>query len=203
MDIIPAQKGEDGEDWGTITQHLATWCLSQGFVVTMYSSDFQILDTSWKGLAASELVEKLNAIKGHRDVPVLGKDFSEMYIASYVDFIQKGGELRVEPFITTPLLDELLAEGPLFVSVCMNVFYGLGRRVSNAGLRVDKVDDVAGDLSNHSIVVHGKNDEGDYMIADPWKTEGFYTVSPEKLVLGIQAAQLECDNLLFQITPKA
>lgn len=203
MDIVPVNKGDNGEDWGTITQHLATWCLSQGFDVVMYSSDFQILDLSWQGLSSDELVGKLNAIKGHRDIPVLGKDFSEMYIQSYIDFIQAGGKLHIEPFITTALLDRLLANGPILTSVCMNIFLGLGRRVSNAGLRVDKIDDVNGDLSNHSIVVHGKDDEGKYLVADPWKEQGMYAFDPEKLVLSIQAAQLECDNLLFQITPKS
>lgn len=203
MDIVPVNKGDDGTDWGTINQHLATWCLSQGFDVVMYSSDFQVLDLSWNGLKASEIVEKLNAVKGHRDIPVLGKDFSEMYIQSYIDFIQAGGELHIEPFIATALLDKLLANGPILTSVCMNIFLGLGRRVSNAGLRVDKIDDIDGKLSNHSIVIHGKDDEGNYLIADPWKEQGMYPVDPEKLVLSIQAAQLECDNLLFQITPKS
>ncbi len=203
MDIVPVGKNEKGEDWGTINQHLATWCLSQGFDVVMYSSDFQVLDLSWSGLKASEIVEKLNAIKGHRDIPVLGKNFSEMYIQSYIDFIQVGGELHIEQCIATPLLDRLIERGPILTCICMSAYYGSGRQADDAGLRQDVTDDIDGKLYNHSIVIHGKDDEGNYLVADPWKTEGFYTVSPEKLVLSIQAAQLECDNLLFQMTPKS
>lgn len=203
MRIVPVNKDENGDDWGTINQHLATWCLSQGYSVSMYSSDFQILDTSWMNLDLEEVVEKLQSVKGHRNIPVLGKNFSELYIQSYIDFIQAGGELHIEQFITTPLLDSLLKNGPILTCICMNPYYGNGRQGDGAALRENVVDAVDGRLYNHSVVIHGKDDTGDYLIADPWATPGMYTVDPEKLILAIQASQIECDNLLFQITPKA
>lgn len=200
---VPVIRSEHGEDWGTINQNLATWCLSLGYSVVMYSSDFQILDTSWKGMEKAGLLERLRAVKNHRNVVTLGKKFSEIYVQSYIDFINAGGELRVEQFITTPLLDSLLENGPVLACVCMNTYYGHGRQADGAALRTNVSDDTRGKLYNHSVVVHGKDDEGSYLIADPWATPGMYAVEPEKLVLAVQAAQIECDNLLFQVIPKA
>lgn len=47
---IPVNKNDKGEDWGTINQQLATWCISEGYEVEMHTADFQIIDLSWADL---------------------------------------------------------------------------------------------------------------------------------------------------------
>lgn len=204
MKIIPVRKNAKGEDWGTLNQHLAIWCLSQGFDVVMHSADFQILDTSWAGLSSDELLQRLISIKGHRDVPSLGKEFSELYTESYIDFLKAGGELHVHQYLSEKLIDSFLAEGPMIICVCVNVLYGEGRTKDLAvpALRKSQTDDINGGLYGHALVVHGKNDAGEYMIADPWKEPGFYTVHADKLIGAMYAAQIDTDTSMFGLRPR-
>lgn len=195
---MPVNKNDKGEDWGTLNQELATWCIGQGYSVHMYTADFQIIDLSWIGLLKDELLSRMEAAKTYRDIPALGKETSQRYMQSYINFVKAGGDLHIVPYMTTKLLDELLAHGPLIASVCFNVLHTRGRTKST-GLRETDLDDVDGYLANHSIVVRGKDDDGNYLIADPWQKPGFHTVEPERLLAAMDASQMECDNLLFQL----
>lgn len=197
---IPVNKNEKGEDWGTINQQLATWCLSQDYEVELHTADFQILDLSWAKLSNERLVERMEAAKDKREVPGLGKAWSKIYMQSYIDFVSAGGKLHIHPFMTTNLLDKLIPASPLLLCVCYNVLYDSGRS-KDVGLRKSEPDDLNGKLTNHSIVIYGKDNQGNYLIADPWKEPGLQTIEPERLLAAMTAAQMECDNLFFQLKP--
>ncbi|QQR51656.1 hypothetical protein IPF89_02425 [Candidatus Saccharibacteria bacterium] len=195
---IPVNKNDKGEDWGTINQQLATWCLSQGFEVEMHTADFEIIDLSWAKLTKEKLLERMELAKNLRDVPALGKEWSKIYTQSYIDFLEAGGQLHIRPYMTTELLDSLLPDSPLLLCVCYNVLYGSGRS-KDVGLRKSETDDLNGKLTNHSIVIYGKDKDGNYLIADPYKEPGLHTIEPERMLAAMTAAQMECDNLLFQL----
>jgi hypothetical protein len=188
---VPVNKNAQGEDWGTLNQELATWCIGQGYTVHLCTADFQIIDLAWIGLAQDELLARMEVAKTHRDVPALGQTVSQRYMQSYIDFVKAGGKLQVVPYMTSKLLDELLAAGPYIVSVCFNVLHTQGR--------TKNIDDIDGHLANHSVVVRGKDEAGNYLIADPWQKPGFHTVSSEHLLAAMDASQIECDNLLYQL----
>lgn len=84
----------------------------------------------------------------------------------------------------------------MIVCVCVNVFYGEGRTkdLDVPALRISQTDDIDGGLYGHAVVVHGKNDNAEYMIADPWKEPGFYTVNVDKLIGAMYAAQIDTDT---------
>ena len=195
---IPVNKNGKGEDWGTLNQELAKWCVEQGYAVKLYTADFQIMDLSWIDLSKDKLLERMEAAKDHRDVPSLGKEYSRRYMQSYIDFVNAGGELHIVPYMSTKLLDELLANGPIIASVAFSVLHTQGR-IQYIGLRVTEADGIDGYLANHSIVIHGKDEAGNYMVADPWEEPGFHVVEPERLLAAMDASQIECDNLLFQL----
>lgn len=199
---IPVNKNDEGEDWGTINQQLATWCLSQGFEVEMHTADFEIIDLSWAKLPKEKLLERMELAKDQRDVPALGKEWSKIYTQSYIDFLEAGGQLHIRPYMTTELLDGLLPNSPLLLCVCYNVLYGSGRS-KDIGLRKSETDDLNGKLTNHSIVIYGKDNDGNYLIADPYKEPGLHTIEPERMLAAMAAAQMECDNLLFQLKKKS
>lgn len=200
MSEIPVTKDEKGNDWGTITQQLASWCISLGFKVKMYSFDIQILDLSWKDLDETELLNKLHSILGVRDVPALGKEWSKEYVQSYIEFIKAGGSLTIKDYPTIELLEKLLAKAPIFASVNFNVMYGYGRR-KNVGLRESIEDFKEGKLTNHSIVISGYK-AGEFQVYDPWEKPGIHKINSERIIAAITAAQIEADNLLFQIENK-
>jgi hypothetical protein len=199
MQAVPVNKNDQGEDWGSINQQLATWCLGQGFNVELHTADFQIIDLSWAQLAKAELIERMNQAKDHRDVPALGQTWSRIYMQSYLDFLEAGGNLHISPYMTTKLLDQLLERGPILALVCYAVLYNVGR-TTDIALRTSQPDDIDGKLVNHSLVIHGRDEQGNYLLADPWKEPGRQVVAPEQLLCAMTAAQMECDNLLFQIS---
>lgn len=198
MADIPVSLNDKGEPWGTINQQLATWCIGQGHKAKMYTFDCQVIDQSWRMLDKVKLIERLDAAKAGRNVPALGEEWSKTYLQSYIDYLNAGGELHIEPYVTTRLLYELLADGPLLACVCFNTMYGSGHS-KDVGLRQSEIDDVNGKNTNHSIVIYGVTESGDFEIADPWQEPGTHIIEAERMLAAITAAQIECDNLFFQL----
>jgi hypothetical protein len=199
--MVPQCVNDKGEKIGTIGQQLATWCLSNGFAVTMYTFDVQVIDQSWAKLDNDTLLQRLKLRKGGWVVPGMGEEWTRQYTQSYIDFVESGGKLIIQPAVTSKLLYELLESGPLLPCVSFSTLYGIGRSV-NDGEDESKLDDVNGRAVNHSIVVYGNDESGNFLIADPWQEPGLHTIDPERLIAAISTAQIECDNLLFQIHPE-
>lgn len=201
MRDVPVGNNEKGEPWGTINQQLATWCIKQGLVVEMHTADFEIIDLSWANLSKDELLLSLKAVLESRNIPGLGKVHSRLYVQSYIDFLEAGGKLHIHPYMTTKLINNLLVKGPLHIVINHNVFFNSGRYKFD-GLRRLKLDDKDGKTGNHSVVIYGLDQAGNYLIADPWEKPGFHVVEPEKLLCSMTASQIECDNLFFQVSIK-
>jgi hypothetical protein len=198
---VPVNKNDKGEDWGTINQDLATWALKQGYSVEMHTADIQITDLGWANMSGEQMVERMKLAKDNREVPSLGKAVSALYMRSYISFVETGGVLHVQPFITSELIDQLLPVAPVLAAVSFGVLHKVGR-VTNTGLRQYKPDDLTGGTGTHSVVIYGKDDSGKYLIADPWQEPGLHVIESAHLVAAIGAAQIECDNLLFQLIKK-
>lgn len=198
---VPQCVNDKGEKIGTINQQLATWCLRNSFDVKLYTFDCQVIDQSWSDLSSRELIERMKLRKNGWVVPGLGKDWTQQYTQAYIDFISAGGELHIQPAVTMRLLRELLETGPFLPCVSYSTLYGAARSRNNSDTETAD-DDIDGRAMNHSIVVYGNDEAGNFQIADPWKKPGLHTIEPERLLAAISTAQIECDNLLFQIAPK-
>lgn len=196
---VPQVKNEDGENFGTINQQLATWCISLGFKVSFYTYDVQVIDQSWATLSPEDLLTRLQARKSGLVVPSLGDLWNKAYIQAYIDFLKAGGELHIQPAVTSKLLYELLKRGPILPCLSFSTLYGTGR-VSSKGEIESVPDDINGKAWNHSVVIYGNDEEGHFLIADPWQKPGRHVIEPERMLAAISTAQLECDNLLFQLS---
>lgn len=192
------QKNENGDDFGSSMQQLAVYCIEKGYKVEMYSFDALILDFTWADLSNEDLLEKLEKIKDVRDVASLGKQFTKQYIEEYIDFVSKGGSLIIKPFPTKELLVELLQQGPLCVAVNYTTMQGTGH-AKNTGLRADVQDDLENDITTHVVLVYGQDEDGNFMISDPWGDPQQNVLSSDQLIASIMAAQWLCDNILFRI----
>ena len=195
---VPQVYSKDNEPFGTINQQMATWCISLGFKVKLYTFDCQIIDQGWAMLSKQELLARLEQRKNGWVVPSLGSDWTEAYMQSYIDFLKAGGELHIQPSVTTKLLYSLLQAGPILPCLCFNTLYGSGRTV-HFGEQESVNDDINGRTWNHSVVIYGNDSEGNFLIADPFKKPGLHVVEPERMIAAISTAQIECDNLLFQL----
>ena len=196
VNIIPQPKDSEGTSHGSVTSQLADWCQLEGFKTHMFTSDMYITDLSWKDKSSKQINERLEQVKYKRKVPIMDSHWVEAYENAYLSMLNNGVELTIVQFITTELLYKLLEEGPVFANICSSASTGRGRTISTE-LRTDKIDDLNGRISTHSVVIYGNNEDGDFLVADPW--DGLMTVEPEHMVLSIEAAQIECDNQIFVI----
>lgn len=197
-DILPAPSRTDDTYEAPETATLAfaaAYCQRRGYHTTLYSSDFQVLDMSWASLRPGALRQRLQAVRSDRTVACLGDGFSEQYIDDYLACLDAGGELVINPWLTSTLLRELVSKGPVCISVSTSTFYGEGR-ILLKGLRKTKPDDFRGQNRTHSIVVTGCNEKGMYIICDPWKAKSD-PVQPEHLIAAYHAAVFHCDAMLF------
>jgi len=197
-DKVPQVYNDKNEPQGTINQQMATWCLSLGFEASLYTFDCQVIDQSWAGLDNDELVKRLKARMDGWVVPQMGEAWTKAYAQSYVDFVEAEGKLTIQPAVTSALLYDLLQEGPILPCLCYNTLYGVGR-TKNFDEHKSANDDVNGRTWNHSVVIYGNDEDGKFLIADPYKKPGLQVIEPERLIAAISTAQIECDNLLFQI----
>jgi hypothetical protein len=188
---------ENGEPGGSITTELIRWCLGEGFASDLYSFDLEMLDLSWQKLSQQEMLKKIEFYATTRDVLGLGQDYAKRYLYGYANMIKAGGKLSTLPHVTTKLLNNLLKDAPLYVNVCSDVMDNKGRTKST-GPRLDEEDDVNGRIHTHSIIVYGMNDTGNYLVADPWS--GLRELDAETLLCSISMAQVECDNMIFQLS---
>ncbi len=196
---VPQPNDEKGEPTGSVTSQLAAWCLSQGRKIKFYTFDCEIIDLSWSKLSKSELINRLETVKDVRDVPGLGKHWSRIYVEAYIDFLKTGGELIIQPNVTSQLLYTLLEKGPVYVNVCANTINNEGRAVyPDHQKRELALNDVDGKVSTHSVVIYGNNESGELLVADPWR--GRRTIDIETMLCGISTAQIECDNQCFVLS---
>lgn len=187
---------EEGVPVGSITTELVTWCLKQGLKSALYSFDCEMLDLSWQHASQQEILRKIESCISSRDVLGLGSKYANRYLLGYANMMKAGGKLTIAPHVTTKLINGLLRKAPVYANVCSDTLDNLGR-TKVVGLRKFEEDDVNGSTHTHSIVIYGIN-RGSYLIADPWR--GLREINPETLLCSITMAQIECDNMIFQLS---
>jgi hypothetical protein len=47
--------------------------------------------------------------------------------------------------------------------------------------------------------MYGNDENGNFLIADPWEKPGRHVIEADVMVAAIGTAQLECDNQVFQL----
>lgn len=198
-EAAPVTQNDSGEDQGSVNQDLATWCITQNFHVSMYTFDFQIINFDWMDIPQNKLLEKMKEARGHRNVNSLGKKWSEHYITSYISFIEAGGNLTISPYPSSQLLYKILEKAPFHVGVASRLLHTLPH-TKTIGLRKNEHSNTtSGQAGTHSVVVYGNDEQGNFLVADPWEKPGRHVIEPERLICAITAAELECDNLLFYL----
>ncbi len=198
MTIVSNYDGHKGSEWGSLAIDAATACARLGYKVTFYSFDNRITDFSWSVMSAKQMLEKLQALENKLVIPSLGAELTNMYVQGYQKFLKTGGDLKVLAHPTTALLNELIEKAPFTPTVCFNTLHGRGK-TRTTGLRETAPDDVNGVAATHAIVVYGRDEQGNFLFADPWETDGLLKVSAEQLAAAIMAAGRDCESVLFQV----
>lgn len=182
-------------DPGFTSQELGRYCLSLGYQVELWSFDGLLLDYAWNDLHGAELATELAKLCHYHAGRTPVDDTKLRYALGYLAFVEAGGALHVAPFVTSELLLRLLEKGPVNAGVLFGVFASEGKRDADQAL-----DALAGSAGTHSVLILGYEEATGFLVADPGPGRGVVTVGKENLLAAITAAQVELDNVIFQVT---
>jgi len=179
---------------------MCSWALRYGCEVELHCSDSELLDLSWRALDTATLLQRMRLAREERTLKALDQPTIQRYFDSYIEFIELGGKLSITPYVSTELIDELLARGPVIVTFAYSVLYGIGRTRS-VGLRESVADDLKGTTTTHAAVIYGRRESGEYLIADPYIPARFSVAPRDAVIAAIAAASYTCESCIALIVP--
>ncbi|MGI9038492.1 MAG: hypothetical protein ACR2GQ_06485 [Gemmatimonadota bacterium] len=184
-------------DGGTLGVHLANHALKRGYRVTVYTWNLQAFDPTWFGSGAplrERLAARVAAGSDRRYESVSG---------AYLEFLDAGGELRMED-LTAGLLRSLLRRRvPILAGLSATFLYrSMRERPSD-----QEDDDIRGAPVGHFVVLSGYDAESrTVFVNDPQHEHPFdgthsYTVDIDRLIGAVYLGVLTYDGNLVAIEP--
>jgi hypothetical protein len=182
---------------GTLNQDLAIYMLKLGLSVEIVSYDTWITDLSWQGKDGAHMKIRLQAELGTLDVAMMDRSVTDAYIQGYIDFLEAGGHLSIQPYPATSYIKSALRDGPIMTSVLYGTLHGNGKSVTRKHQRPMDFSDTNGESLVHDIVISQFINDC-FEIYDPLGMNGgVCLIEPDNLVAAISAAQQQCDNMLI------
>jgi hypothetical protein len=189
---------------GTLAELLGVHAIKRGYQVTIYTYHLQMFDPTWfadDGLAhsvddmCSRLEQQLRAKPGDRRLRTSTKAFQE--------FLQLGGQLKMEDLSPALLRRYLKAGVPIITGLSSTYLYRMSREMSTSEVE----DDIHGVPQGHFVMVVGYDSEAkDALIADPLDPNppfhtAKYRLGMERLVNAVLLGILTYDANLLVIEP--
>jgi len=186
------------EDGGTLGVFLASHALRRGYEAKIFTYNLQVFDPSWFSGDRSRLEDGLRRQLEHKRDPKLREA-----TAAYLDFLARGGEIRLED-LNPALLRRYLKQGvPILTGLSATYLYRARREYQ------DEPDDARGSPVGHFVVLCGYSPETRQVrVADPYPTEGapdgghYYEVAIDRLVGAILLGIVTYDANLVVIRPQ-
>jgi hypothetical protein len=192
IDEVPAlQTG------GTIGVLLGCHALARGYDVRIHTYNLQAFDPTW---FAQEGVDLADRLRRQRQV----KTDAKLHIstAGYLEFLERGGEVRFEDLSSALIRRYLGRHVPILTGLSSTYLY---RGAREAGPD-DVPDDIRGTPSGHFVVLEGYDREDGVLIADPFldnpADSHHYQVRMERVICAILLGVLTYDANLLVIRPK-
>lgn len=145
------------EGGGTLAVLLGGHALARGYRATVYTYNLQVFDPSWFS-DAIDLKQKLLAQAEVKKAPKL-----RTATRAYVDFLERGGQIRFEDLSAALIRRFLNRSVPILTGLSATYLYGSEREYESG------FDDVRGSPMGHFVVLCGYNKtERKVLVADPW-----------------------------------
>lgn len=183
---------------GTLDVHLANHALRRGYLATIYTYNLRLFDPSWFSLPPSVVAQRLQAQRAFK-----GGQRLSVATDAYLEFLEQGGELRLED-LTVRLIREHLRRGtPILTGLSSTYLYRSPREFGPA----DDEDDIRGRPAGHFVVLCGYEQEGrrvivaDPFLPNPVSGKHFYTVNIERVVCAILLGIVTYDANLLIVRP--
>jgi hypothetical protein len=187
------------EDGGTLAVLLGCHALRRGYRARINTYNLQLFDPTW--FCAGPPVDLRAKLLAQKKVKQKRK--LQFATDAFLDFLELGGEVRMED-LRPELLREHLERGrPIVTGLSATWLYRCAREVTAPGGH----DDVRGLSVGHFVVLCGyEAEERRVLVADPLYPNPFseaqiYTVDVDRLVSAILLGILTYDANLLVITP--
>jgi len=201
-DGMPLQQAIDQthslQGGGTLAVFLACHALARGYRATIYTYNLQVFDPTWFARPGVDLAERLRRQAEHKTSERL-----QLATAGYLEFIERGGQLRFET-LHPGLIRRYLKRGvPILTGLSATYLYGSAREY---GPKSD-FDDVRGDPSGHFVVLCGYEAEARRVaVADPLESNPmapgrYYEIGIDRVIGAILLGVLTHDANLLIIEP--
>ena len=189
------------DDGGTLAVYLGLNALNRGYGATLFTYDLRIFDPTWFEMPREEFRRRLALQQEVRTDRKL-----QRAACAYLEFFDKGGEIRMED-ISGKLIRKYLKRGqPILTGLSSTFLYRTSREIQET----DTDDDIHGEPSGHFVILSGYDQANRVVsVADPFEQNPlspgiYYEVGMERLLNAILLGVLTYDaNLLIvQKTPK-
>ncbi len=185
---------------GTADVYLGVHALRRGYRAVIYTYNVRIFDPTWFGTEPVDLVDKLRRQAEAKPYWTTLQQLTE----AYVEFLQRGGEIRFVD-LSTQLLRRYLRRGvPILTGLSSTYLY---RHIREYGPD-DADDDVRGEPQGHFVVLCGyRAPTQTVMVADPFEQNPMapgqlYEVALERVLGAIMLGVLTHDANLLLIEPR-
>jgi len=150
---------------GTLGVMLANHALRRGYRATIYSYNLRLFDPTWFALERDEVVKRLK-----RQARVKKREKLQRATRAYIDFLELGGQLKIED-LTAKLLRRYLNRGiPVLTGLSATYLYQAKREYGPN----DVDDDIRGQPAGHFVVLRGYDRRNrSVYIADPLESNPY------------------------------
>jgi hypothetical protein len=190
------------EEGGTLAPLLARHAQQRGYRATIFAYNLNVFDPVWfdaRGNAVADIREKLLAQIEAKDRPRLRRACE-----AYVDFLHRGGQLRMEDLTPGLLRRHLSRAIPILTGLSSTFLYRAAREIGP----LCAPDDVRGLPTGHFVVLCGYDRARKLVrIADPYlpnplaPQDHYYTIDVDRVVCAILLGALTYDANLLILQP--
>lgn len=184
---------------GTLAVQLGIHALNRGYHALLYTCNLRIFDPTWFHPRKADLRDRLAA-----QTKLRGEEKCRLAARSYLEFVDRGGDLRFDDLNAHLIRHHLRRGRPLLTGLSATVLYRSPREntVTNAG------DDLRGEPVGHFVLLCGYDQEARLVhVADPFRENPVcpsrhYAVSMDRLLNAILLGVLTYDGNLLMIEPR-
>jgi len=183
---------------GTLGVMLACHALRRGYHAKIYSFNLRLFDPTWFGLPGDEICKRLK-----KQARFKKRDKLQRASSAYIDFLELGGELRMED-LTSRLLRKYLNRGiPVLTGLSSTYLYQTARE--RGPLDID--DDIRGHPSGHFVVLRGYDRKrrtvfiADPLESNPYSSDHQYVLRIERVICSILLGIVTDDANLIILEP--
>lgn len=190
---------------GTLAVLLACHALKRSYRARIYTYNLQVFDPTWFTRPDIDLREKLSAQREAKENPRL-----RIATDAYLEFLDLGGELRMEVLTVGLLRKHLRRQVPVLTGLSATFLYSEAREVSldiPADGQTTRPDDVRGFPSGHFVVLCGYEPQrrtvlvADPLDSNPIAKDHLYSVDIDRVFAAIMLGIVTYDANLLVIEP--